>query len=129
MAASALRSTSAGCTEPLIKAMPMLTPTRSTEPPKTIGSARLFGDPVAQCLGRAEAERVGDDDELVAAEPTGRVALAHDGVEPLGKLGQHLVADQVAALVVDGLEVVEVAEQQRAALTRGGGVLHHLLQA
>ena len=53
------------------------------------------------------------DRELVAAEPRGDVVRAHAGTDALGHLGQHGVAGRVPALVVDGLEVIEVEEQHR----------------
>jgi hypothetical protein len=51
--------------------------------------------------------------ELVAAEAGHRVARAGDQLEALRDLDEQLVTGRVAERVVDGLEVVEVAEQHR----------------
>jgi len=56
---------------------------------------------------------LGQDHELVAAEAGDRVAVAHQLCEPLGDRDQQPVADVVAEVVVDGLELVEVDEQHR----------------
>ena len=59
----------------------------------------------------AAARGAGDPDrELVAAEPAGDAL----GREPASDLGQHEVAGGVAVAVVDGLEVVDVADQDAA---------------
>ena len=58
-------------------------------------------------------EFLGEDHELVAAEPRDRVAVAHQLREPLGDRHQQAVADVVTEVVVDGLELVEVDEQHR----------------
>ena len=76
------------------------------------------GDVVDESLGEtlgvlAGRHGVAQDGELVAAEPGHQVAVADRGAQPLGGLDQHRVAGLVAAAVVDQLEVVEVAEQQR----------------
>ena len=64
----------------------------------------------------------GDQDgELVAAEAGDQVVLADDGVEPAGHLdraGRRLVPGDV----VDGLEPVEVEDQQQAALLDGAAI-------
>ena len=60
-------------------------------------------------------EFLGEDHELVAAEPRDRVAVAHQLGEALGDGDQQPVADVVAEVVVDRLEAVEVDEQQRDA--------------
>ena len=62
-----------------------------------------------------------EHDELVAAEPADRVALAQDAGEPGGDAAQQLVAGGVAEGVVDVLEAVEVDEQRRRLdAVRGG---------
>jgi hypothetical protein len=53
--------------------------------------------------------------ELVASEPGGGVARAQQRREPPRDGAQDLVAGGVAEAVVDGFEVVEVAEQHRQA--------------
>ena len=60
-------------------------------------------------LGPVEA--VEQDGELVAAEARDGVARAHARAQALGDRDQQLVADRVAERVVDGLEVVDVDEQ------------------
>ncbi len=56
---------------------------------------------------------LGEDHELVAAQTSDRVAVAHQVFEALGDGDQQLVADLVPEVVVDRLEAVEVDEQQR----------------
>ena len=75
-------------------------------------------------LGERGEDPLGDDDdvlgpveaveqhrELVAAEARDGVGRAHARAQALGDRDQQLVADRVAERVVDGLEVVEVDEQ------------------
>jgi len=66
--------------------------------------------------------------ELVAAQARDGVDLAQAGLQPLGHVHQHAVAELVAQGVVDVLEAVEVGEQQRKgralALRHGDGELH-----
>ena len=70
-------------------------------------------DPIGEVDRRALAGQVlGDDDELVAAEPGDGVSVADRAAQPVGDLGEHLVAGGVPEAVVDGLELVEVDEQQ-----------------
>ena len=54
-----------------------------------------------------------EDDELVTAEPRGRVRRADGLQQPLGDLDEERVADIMAQPVVDLLEAVQVDEQQR----------------
>ena len=67
----------------------------------------------------ADHDRVGfrrprqDDEDLLAADPVDRVAGAQDGAHRVGDVLQDGVAGGVPEPVVDPLEVVEVAEQQR----------------
>ena len=72
---------------------------------------------LAQALGeleRAPGAGVGQDDgELVAAHPVGEVRAAARGPDRVGQRLQALVAGLVAVRVVDGLEVVDVEEQER----------------
>ena len=56
------------------------------------------------------ADVLDQDGELVAAEPRDRVRRPHGFAQPGGDLLQHLVARGVAEAVVDGLEIVEVEE-------------------
>src|SRR5439155_13445836 len=54
-----------------------------------------------------------DDRELVTADPARDVGRANDLAHPLGGLGEDAVAGEVADLVVDRLEVVEVEDDER----------------
>jgi hypothetical protein len=56
---------------------------------------------------------LGEDGELVAAQPRDEVALAHRGHQPLADDDQGLIAGGVAIDVVDLLEAVEVEHEQR----------------
>jgi hypothetical protein len=56
---------------------------------------------------------LGQDDELVAAEPGHRVGRTHDPFEATGDLHEQVVPGGVAEGVVDELEAVEVQEQHR----------------
>ena len=58
--------------------------------------------------------RLGQDRELVAAQPGDEVAVADRAGDPLGHGDEERVAGGVAERVVDDLEVVEVDEQDRA---------------
>ena len=53
------------------------------------------------------------DDELVAAHAHDDVFVAHGGANALRDRLQQLVADFVAARVVDVLEAIEIQEQHR----------------
>ena len=55
----------------------------------------------------------GEQRELVAAVARGDVVGAGPAAQRVADAAQHLVADQVAVLLVDLLEVVEVEEDQR----------------
>ena len=74
------------------------------------GGAEPFGDGLGLVGLGVDAE----DDELVAAEPRAHVLRAQEGGEALRELLEELVADGVAVPVVDGLEAVEVDEEQAA---------------
>src|SRR3712207_8718437 len=54
----------------------------------------------------------------VAAEPRHQVVVPGGLGQPRRRLGQHPVADPVPVVVVDVLELVQVAEQQADALDR-----------
>ena len=58
------------------------------------------------------------DHELVAAVAGEDAARADDAIEPLGRLDQKLVADEVAHGVVDMLEIVEIDEDEHDAVAR-----------
>ena len=59
------------------------------------------------------------DDELLAAEAVDGLAATEPVLEALGDVLEDLVADDVAVLVVDRLEAVEVADEHRDAAARG----------
>src|SRR5207342_1175512 len=66
-----------------------------------------FGD--VRGLRRID-DLVEQDRELVSAEARNRVGRAHEVLEPSSDLLEDLVAGRMAEAVVDGLEVVEVDE-------------------
>src|SRR5690606_265350 len=76
----------------------------------------LVAQPDGEVLGVGAAEPVGEDDELVTAEPGDGVAVADAVAEPAGDLDEDGVARVVPEPVVDRLEAVEVAEQHREPL-------------
>jgi hypothetical protein len=76
-------------------------------------------------VGRA----VHEQRELVAAEPGRDVAVEQVAPQPLADLGQHRVADVVAAHVVDRLEAVEVDADQHERIVGALAVAQRLLQA
>ncbi len=57
-------------------------------------------------------EVLGEDRELVAAQTSDGVAGSHEPLQPTGDLHEHGVPDRVTERVVDGLEPVEVDEDQ-----------------
>src|SRR5690606_23165703 len=66
--------------------------------------------------------------ELLAAEPgKDRVVRAQGLADAPGRAAQDLVADQVAVLVVDALEMVQVDHQQRQRAPRGPRLLQQPL--
>jgi hypothetical protein len=72
------------------------------------------------------------DRELVAAEPRSGVAGPDQRLDAPTEHGEHRIADRMAPLVVDLLEVVEVDEEERALLagllSHRGGLLQLLLE-
>ena len=104
-------------------ATPMLAESERWCPATCAPRDRADEDPLA---GRADLGRVDvleQQCELVTAEPCHRVALTHAAAESLGDVDQHGVAGRVTEAVVDGLEPVEVDEQQRDA---GAAAPRHL---
>src|SRR5690606_2397906 len=61
----------------------------------------------------ALARVLAEHHELVSREARDRVAVAHGLLEAPGGLDEHLVPRLVAKGVVDGLEVVEIEEEER----------------
>ena len=68
-----------------------------------------------------------DGGEFVAAKACDGVAFAHAGRQACGHLGQELVAHVVAEGVIEGLEIIEVQEQQRTVPSASGAGGHRLL--
>src|SRR5258705_8062403 len=56
------------------------------------------------------------DDELVAAQPRYRVAVARRGEQPRGRLFQQLVAAVMPKVVIYGFETIEIYEKDRHAV-------------
>ena len=98
---------------PIDVAMPMLAPTRRSRPRTAIGS--LTSSMMRRAIAvrsRDLTDRWAEHRELVAAEPADEVAAPEGGGQAPGHDAQHLVADGVAVLVVDGLEPVEIDVEQ-----------------
>ena len=76
----------------------------------------LVAQAYGEVLGVGLAEPVGQHHELVAAEPGHRVAVAHLPRQPPGDLDENRVTRVVPEPVVDRLEAVEVAEEDREPL-------------
>ena len=78
---------------------------------------RLVGDEPADLLAeRARAGDVGlgqDRGELLAAVAREQLLATDAAEQPARHLAQHVVAGEVAVLVVDRLEVIDVEHQQR----------------
>ena len=58
--------------------------------------------------------------ELVAAQACQQAVRAGSRAQPFGDVLQHSIAEAVTERVVDGLEVVQIHEQQRQAAARAG---------
>ena len=63
-------------------------------------------------------DRIEQQQEFVAADPRQDVGFAQVEAEPLGHLHQQRVADRVAVIVVDMLEIVDVEKGQREMAVR-----------
>ena len=74
------------------------------------------------------AQVLEQDDELVSAEAGDGVAVGCAGGEPPGDLDQQLVADVVAAGLVEDLEIVEIDEQERPFSPAAPAARQRLLQ-
>jgi hypothetical protein len=69
------------------------------------------------------------DDELVATEPSDRVALADIRLQPLADRAQETIADVVAEAVVDFLEAIEVDVQDSGETAARSNVVDRTIQA
>ncbi len=87
-------------------------------------------DPLGDELGaRVRAGRVEQDDELVAADPAGRVGLPDDARQSGADDLQELIARGVAEKVVDLLEAVDVDVQGGGRGLSSSRAGEHLLRA
>src|SRR6267142_1917398 len=71
-----------------------------------------------QCAFRKENE------ELVAAEPNGKIRAADNSVEVSGKFLQHLVSGRMAVHVVDLLEIVQIEREHGQGVSSALGARH-----
>ena len=126
IAASAWRtSSSARSSPPFQTAMPIDAVSMTSSSPSDERRAQHLVEATGAVGDLVDVARlVAQHDELVAAEPGDRVALARAGAEPRGDLDEQGVAEVVAEAVVHVLEAVEVEQQhaddRAAALRRGG---------
>ena len=74
------------------------------------GESRV--DAIRHRFGLGHAAGRQDDCELVAAQPADRAGAVDGCTEDAGDLGEDVVAAEMAVLVVDALEVVEVEEDE-----------------
>ena len=96
------------------QAMPMLAEVKTSRPPMENGALERLLDAERDRVGLVRvADVVQQDRELVAAEPGERVALPQAGLEPARHGDEQFVAHQVAEVVVDDLEAVEVEIERR----------------
>ena len=84
-----------------------------------------FGD---QAGARFVLQLLADDHELVAGPAADGVHGPGGATQAAGDLGQELVADEVAVQVVDGLELVEVAEDHGDPAAGAIGPLERVLE-
>lgn len=97
---------------PLVdSAMPTLAPMRIAPTSSRYGWDTADSSRLASPRAAGVVHVLGDDDELVAADPSDEVALTDGVVESLADLAEHLVAGLVTPQVVHRLELVEVDEQ------------------
>src|SRR4051812_17433621 len=90
-------------------ATPMLASSSTAIPAQRERAPQRVVQPARQLGGRAAVGQVAEHDgELVAAQPSKRVAMAQRPAEALGDDLEQLVAVVVAERVVDLLEAVEV---------------------
>ena len=87
--------------------------------------AQALGDPHGVVLGRTREQQR----ELLAAEAVEQLERAQRTAHRVGDVAQHGVADAVAVIVVDGLEVVEVGQHDADRLVGEGGLLGDLGEA
>jgi hypothetical protein len=87
------------------------------------------GEQVQELLGAAGGVGgVGDQGELVAAQPGHQFARAGGAAQPLAHLGQEEIAGVVAERVVEQLEAVQVDDEERHLAAVGPGGLQPLAE-
>lgn len=59
------------------------------------------------------------DHELIAAEPDERIARAQTALQAPSDLDEHEIADNVPQAIVDGLEAIQIQEQDRPEMRAG----------
>ena len=94
-------------------AIPMLALRKTSLPRTSNGSSSASRIAPASAVDVDRSSVLDQDRELVAAEARRGVAGAHAAQQPLADRDEQLVAGGVAEAVVDRLELVEVAEQDR----------------
>ena len=77
------------------------------------GSVERFEATSGDLFGFVNAAVFADYDEFIAAKPCQRVGGTHDRRQALGDIGEHGVPLAVPSGVVDGLEGVQVEEDDR----------------
>ena len=95
-------------------AMPMLAERRHLMAVDMIGLAERGADAARKPHGvLRRLEVLGDDGELVAAEPPDEIDLAHAFLQPRRDLREQRIAGGMAERVVDVLEAVEIEAEHR----------------
>jgi len=93
------------------------------------GRVERVEDPLRRARGVAGLGHLLDQDrELVAAQPRDRVGRSHALRDPLGGKRQQPVTGAVSEAVVDGLEPVEITEQDTGLMTRPVGARQRVSQ-
>ena len=98
--------------------MPMLAVRVAARSPSWNGIGERGQDAPGDLLGAGAIGLLQQERELVAAQAAGRVLGAQDAHQPLGHEAQQLVTGRMSERVVDGLEVVQVNEQDGQARRR-----------
>ena len=114
IARSAWRMTASASSSAGTVVSPILTVTRSVSLSVDMSAGELPADASGELDrdARGALEVLAQDDELVAADASDSVARACRFGEPLSCGDEDLIADEVAVPVVDGLERIDVDEQE-----------------
>ena len=92
----------------------MLIPTRKRRPSQAQAKVvDCLEHGIGHALGLLDLAALKEHAEFVATEAGQRIALAHDALQDALDLAQELVAGDVAAAVVDRLELVEIEVAKR----------------